>query len=130
MARSWQPIGGGDTAPPAGAYSSAIRAGDFVFVSGQVPKDPRSGAIADGDVRAQTRQVIANLRAALAAADATLDDLVSVTAYLASIDDWNAFNETYRELLSAPYPTRTTVGADLHGFLVEISAVAYAPHNQ
>lgn len=127
MPRSWQPISGGDIAPPAGAYSSAIRAGDLIFVSGQVPKDPATGRIVDGDVRAQTRQVMANLGTVLAAAGAGLEDLVSVTAYVANIDDWAAFNETYRELLSEPYPTRTTLGAGLHGFLVEISAIAYAP---
>lgn len=127
MAPFWQPIGGGDLPQPAGAYSPAIRAGDFIFVSGQVPKDPQTGAIVEGGVAAQTRQVIANLERALGAAGAGLADLVAVTAYLADIGDWNAFNEVYRELMPPPWPTRTTLGAGLHGFLVEISAIAYAP---
>lgn len=128
MARSWKPVETtGSVAPAAGAYSPAIRAGDFVYVSGQVPKDPATGSMVSGGVGPQTKQVIANLRAALAAAGASLEDVVAITAYLASIDDWDAFNNAYREAMPKPFPTRTTVGAGLHGFLVEISAVAYAP---
>lgn len=124
--RSWQPVTPADGAPaPAGAYSPAIVAGDLVFVSGQVPKDPATGQVVDGDVGAQTRQVLANVAAVLAGAGATLDDVVSVTAYLANPDDWGAFNEVYRDVFRAPYPTRTTVGAALRGILVEISAIAY-----
>lgn len=128
MARSWKPVeAAGSIAPPAGAYSPAIRAGDFVYVSGQVPKDPATGSMVSGGVGPQTKQVIANLGAALAPAGATLEDVVAITAYLASIDDWDSFNDAYREAMPQPFPTRTTVGAGLHGFLVEISAVAYAP---
>lgn len=125
--RAWMPVQAGQDSPaPAGAYSAAIRAGDFIFVSGQVPKDPRTGKI-EGDVAHQTRQVLENLRAVLASAGATLDDVVSITAYLADIGDWDAFNAAYGEVFRAPYPTRTTVGAQLHGFLVEISAIARSP---
>jgi 2-iminobutanoate/2-iminopropanoate deaminase len=115
-----------DAPPPAGAYSPAVRAGDLVFVSGQVPKDPRTGAIVGSDVVEQTRQVIANAERALAAAGATLGDVVAVTAYLASTDDWAAFDGVYRELLRPPWPTRTTVGAELRGLLIEISTLAVA----
>jgi 2-iminobutanoate/2-iminopropanoate deaminase len=122
--RAWQPVQpAADAPPPAGAYSSAILAGDLIFVSGQVPRDPRTGELPDGVV-AQTRQVLENLRAVLAAAGASLDDVVSITAYLAHIGDWEEFNAAYRDVFRPPYPTRTTVGAHLHGFLVEISAVA------
>ena len=124
-ARSWQPVAPGPGAPsPAGAYSAAIRAGDLLFVSGQVPKNPETGRI-EGDVAAQTRQVLANLAAVLAGAGATLDDVVAVTAYLADIADWDAFNRVYSETFRPPWPTRTTIGAGLHGFLVEINAIAY-----
>jgi 2-iminobutanoate/2-iminopropanoate deaminase len=77
-----------------------------------------------GDVAQQTRQVLENLRAVLEGAGATLDDVVSVTAYLADIGDWETFNAVYGEVFRRPYPTRTTVGVQLHGFLVEISAIA------
>jgi 2-iminobutanoate/2-iminopropanoate deaminase len=72
----------------------------------------------------QTRAVLENVRRVLAAAGATLDDVVSVTAYLQEIGDWGEFNEVYREAFTVPYPTRTTVGASLHGVLVEITVVA------
>ncbi len=123
---TWTPIKlGADVPPPAGAYSPCARAGDFLYVSGQVPRDPRSGATIGSDVVEQTRQVVSNLESVLAAAGAQLSDVVSVTVYLASPDLWTAFNGIYRELMPQPYPTRTAVGASLRGFLVEISAVAY-----
>jgi 2-iminobutanoate/2-iminopropanoate deaminase len=111
-------------AAPAGAYSPAVRAGPLIFVSGQVPKDARTGELRGADVREQTRAVLDNVERVLRAAGAALDDVVSVTAYLASIDDWGGFNEVYREVFRPPYPARTTVGAQLHGFLVEISVIA------
>jgi 2-iminobutanoate/2-iminopropanoate deaminase len=122
--RSWQPVqSAADSPPPAGAYSPAILAGDLIFVSGQIPKDPRTGTIPDG-IEAQTRQVLANLRAVLETAGASLDDVVSITAYLSDITLWDDFDRVYGQTLVAPFPTRTTVGAQLHGFLVEISAIA------
>ena len=126
--RSWQPVAPTADAPaPAGAYSAAIRTGNLIFVAGQVPKDPATGDIVAGDVGEQTRQVLANAARVLEAAGASLADVVSVTAYLARIEDWNAFDSAYREAMRPPYPTRTTVGADLHGFLVEISLIAAMP---
>lgn len=123
---TWTPIKlGADVPPPAGAYSPAVRAGDFLYVSGQVPRDPRSGATIGSDVVEQTRQVVSNLEAVLAAAGATLSDVVSVTVYLATPDLWTAFNGVYREVMPQPYSARTAVGASLRGFLVEMSAVAY-----
>jgi 2-iminobutanoate/2-iminopropanoate deaminase len=65
------------------------------------------------------------VKGALAAAGATLDDVVSVTVYLADVDDWTKFNDVYKEIFRPPYPTRTAIGANLRGILVEISAVAY-----
>jgi 2-iminobutanoate/2-iminopropanoate deaminase len=123
--RHWRPARTAPDAPPAaGAYSPAVRAGDFIFVSGQVPKDAATGRI-EGDVAHQTRVVLANLGAVLAAEGATLNDVVSVTAYLADIGEWDAFNAAYSQVFGAPYPARTTLGAGLHGFKVEINAVAY-----
>lgn len=124
--RRWQPITlGSDVPPPAGAYSPAVRAGPFVFVSGQVPRDPRTGALVGDDVAEQSRQVLRNLEAVLAAAGAALTDVVSVTVYLANEDDWGTFNDVYRGVFGAPYPSRAVVGAQLRGILVEVSAVAY-----
>ena len=116
----------GAAAPaPKGAYSPGVRAGDFVFVSGQVPRDPRTGALVGADVRTQTRQTLANVAGVLAAAGAALTDVVSVTVHLADVGDWAAFDGVYRETFSPPYPTRTVVGAALRGILVEVTAVAY-----
>ncbi len=124
--RQWQPVRlGDDVPPPAGAYSPAVRAGGFVFVSGQVPRDPVSGKLVGDDVESQTKQVIANVSRALQAAGASLADVVSVIVYLADIDDWGRFNTVYKEIMPQPYPTRTALGANLRGILVEISAVAY-----
>lgn len=124
--RAWTPVTlGPEVPPPAGAYSPAIRAGQFLYVSGQVPRDVKTGATVGADVVEQTRQVIGNLEMVLAAGGATLNDVVAVTVYLADPDLWTAFNGAYKELMPAPYPTRTAIGASLRGFLVEISAVAY-----
>lgn len=124
--RQWQPVMlGGDVPPPAGAYSPAVRAGGFVFISGQVPRDPASGDLVGDDVESQTRQVLANVQRALEAAGASLADVVSMTVYLDDIDDWARFNEVYKTVMKPPYPTRTALGAQLRGILVEISAVAY-----
>ena len=123
--RNWTPIQLDDEfPPPVGAYSPAVRAGNLVFLSGQVPKDPRTGAIVGEDVGEQTRQVLENAERALTAAGATLGDVVSVTAYLSNMEHWGDFDAVYREILRPPYPTRTTVGVDLHGFLVELSFIA------
>lgn len=124
--RAWSPVEpGGAVRPPAGAYSPVVKAGPFIFLSGQVPKDPRTGTTIDGDVAEQTRVVMENSRALLQAAGASLDDVVAVTAYLADMGDWQAFDDVYRTFFSEPRPTRTTVGADLRGFRVEITIVAY-----
>lgn len=125
--RTWSvPELGAGRPKPAGAYSPVVRAGDLLFVSGQVPKDPETGEMPEG-VAAQTRAVFRNLSLVLEGAGASLADVVSVTAYLASIEDWAVFNEEYARQFEPPYPTRTTLGAGLHGFLVEINAIAYAP---
>ena len=123
---AWTPIHLPSDVPlPKGPYSPAVRAGDFVFASGQVPRDPVTGALAGDDVATQTRQTLSNLQRVLEQAGASLADVVSVTVYLARADDWGAMNAVYAEAFHAPFPSRTTVGAELRGILVEISAVAY-----
>lgn len=123
--RAWHPVPTGTIPAPVGAYSRAVQAGPFIFVSGQVPRDMESGELLGEDVVTQTRAVLENVRRVLEGAGASLDDVVSVTAYLDDPDDWTAFNEVYREAFRPPYPTRTTVGAALRGIKVEISAIAY-----
>jgi 2-iminobutanoate/2-iminopropanoate deaminase len=129
--RSWSPVTlPAEFRPPAGTYSPAVRAGNLLFVSGQVPRDPRTGEMNGADVREQTRTVLANTARVLEAAGASLADVVSVTAYLARIEDWDAFNEAYRAAFTPPFPSRTTVGAALRGCLVEISVIAVIPEDR
>jgi 2-iminobutanoate/2-iminopropanoate deaminase len=104
-----------------------VRAGDFIYVSGQTPRDPVTGALGGSDVASQTRSTLGNLQRVLEQAGAGLADVVNVTVYLQRSDDWDAMNAVYREYFRGPHPSRTTVGADLRGILVEVSAVAYRP---
>jgi 2-iminobutanoate/2-iminopropanoate deaminase len=124
--RAWEAVKLGK--PPVGAYSPAVRAGDFLFLSGQVPTNADTGELIGSDVATQTNAVLDRIERVLMAAGARLSDVVSVTAYLADINDWNEFNNVYRTRFEPPFPARTTVGAGLHGFLVEISVIAYLPH--
>lgn len=113
---------------PAGPYTPAIIAGDFVFVSGQGPLKPGSREIVEGDVRVQTRQVLENIRSILAAAGCTMADVVKVNAHLADMKEFAAYNETYREYFPEPFPARTTVQSVLPGpFSVEIDVIAMRP---
>jgi len=123
---TWSPVFlPADVPLPKGPYSPAVRAGNLVFVSGQVPRDLVSGALVGDDIATQTRQTLSNLHRVLEQSGASLADVVSVTVYLARADDWGAMNTVYAEMFHAPYPSRTTVGAELRGILVEVSAVAY-----
>jgi 2-iminobutanoate/2-iminopropanoate deaminase len=92
-----------------GPYSQAVRAGDFLFVSGQIPLDPATGAFVDADVRAQTRRVLENLSAIVAAAGVSLGRVVKTTVYLLDMNDFQAMNEVYATFFSAPAPARATV---------------------
>lgn len=124
--RNWQPITlGPDVPAPAGAYSPGVKAGRMVFVSGQVPKDPRTGAVVGDDIASQSRRTLENLRNVLEAGGASLRDVVMVTVYLANEDHWGEFNSVYKTVFEPPYPARAVVGAGLRGILVEISAVAW-----
>lgn len=101
-----------DAAPRAiGPYSQAVRAGDLLFVSGQIPLDPSTGAMVEGDVAAQTHRVFANLRAILDAAGASFDQVVRTTVYLADMNDFATVNEVYGTYFSSPAPARATIQA-------------------
>ena len=101
-----------DGAPKAiGPYSQAIRAGSLLFLSGQIPLDPATGAMVEGDITAQTQQVFANLKAVLAEAGASFDHVVKTTVFLADMNDFATVNEIYGTYFSSPAPARATVQA-------------------
>ncbi len=116
-----------DNAPRAiGPYSQAIRAGGFVFVSGQIPLDPRTGQLVGSDVKQQTRQVLENVRAILEAGNSSMDRVVKCTVFLASMDDFGPMNEEYGSFFQGQPPARSTVQAARlpRGALVEIDVIA------
>jgi 2-iminobutanoate/2-iminopropanoate deaminase len=94
-----------------GPYSQAIRAGDFLFVSGQIPLDPATGALIEGDVAAQTHRVLRNLGAILSAAGTSFDHVVKTTVYLADMSEFAAMNEVYASYFPSPAPARATIQA-------------------
>ena len=112
-------------ASPIGAYSQGIRVGDFIFVSGQGPLDPETGQIVGTTVEEQTARVLENLKAILAAGGATMANVVKVSAHLSDLSLFERYNKVYATYFPDPKPTRTTVGSQLLGILVEIDAIAY-----
>jgi 2-iminobutanoate/2-iminopropanoate deaminase len=110
---------------PAGAYSPGLRVGDFVFVSGQGPSNPATGLLAGDAIEEQTAQVLENIKAILEAGGATMADVVKVTAHLSDLAHFDRYNKVYATYFPDPKPTRTTVGSQLKGILVEIDAIAY-----
>jgi reactive intermediate/imine deaminase len=119
-----------DSAPKAiGPYSQAVRSGNTVYLSGQIPLDPATGELVGGDITAQTRRVFANLAAVCAAAGGSLADLVRVGIYLVDLGDFSAVNAVMAESCTQPYPARSTieVSALPRGARVEIDAVMVLP---
>jgi 2-iminobutanoate/2-iminopropanoate deaminase len=98
-----------DAPAPIGPYNQAIRSGDFIFCSGQIPLDPATGELVPGDVGAQTRQVMKNISAVLAAADATFENVVKTTIFLLDMGDFSAVNAVYGEYFTGLAPARSTV---------------------
>ena len=92
-----------------GPYSQAVKAGPLLFLSGQVPLDPVSGQMIDGDIAAQTRRVFENLGAVLDAGGRSFADVVRTTVFLADMNDFAAMNEVYGQYFKEPYPARATV---------------------
>jgi 2-iminobutanoate/2-iminopropanoate deaminase len=110
-----------------GPYSQAIRVGDFLFASGQIPLDPATGQIVAGGVAEQTHQVLQNLGAVLRAGGAGYGQVVKTTVYLADMGEFAAMNEVYGTYFSAPAPARATVQAARlpRDVRVEIDLIAY-----
>ena len=101
-----------DNAPAAiGPYSQAVTAGNTIYVSGQLPIDPATGAFAGEDIATQTRQSLCNIKAILAAAGADMSNVVKTTVLLADIADFAAMNAVYAEFFTAPYPARAAFQA-------------------
>ena len=94
-----------------GPYSQGIKAGGLLFVSGQIPIDPATGQMIDGDIAAQTHRVFQNLQAILEAGGATFDHVVRTTVYLADMNDFAAMNDVYATYFISPAPARATVQA-------------------
>jgi 2-iminobutanoate/2-iminopropanoate deaminase len=111
---------------PIGPYSQAVVAGNDVFCSGQIPIDPQTGKLIDGDVAAQTERVLENLRAVLAAAGASFDDVVKTTIFLTDMGDFAAVNAVYEGAFGRAKPARSTVAVAAlpRGASVEIDCIA------
>jgi reactive intermediate/imine deaminase len=93
-----------------GTYSQAIRTGNLVFLSGQIPLDPATMEVATGDFAARARQVFENLAAVAKAAGGTLDDVVKLTIFLTDLDDFGTVNAVMSEFFAEPFPARAAVG--------------------
>ncbi len=117
-----------DSAPRAiGPYSQAIRAGDTVYLSGQIPLDPATMTLVEGGIEAQATRVFENLKAVAAAAGGTLDDAVRVTIFLTDLGQFGAVNEVMIRYFREPYPARVTVGVSAlpRGVAIEVDAILY-----
>jgi len=117
-----------NTAPAAiGPYSQAIKIGNFVFISGQIPILPATGEIVQGDIKVQTRQVLENLRCILEAADSSLDKVVKTTIFMKDLNDYTAINAVYKEFFPNKPPARAAVQAARlpKDAGVEIEAIAF-----
>jgi 2-iminobutanoate/2-iminopropanoate deaminase len=114
---------------PRGPYSPAVRAGDFIFVSGQGPIDPATNQVQLGNIREETRLVLTNIGRILESCGASLADVVKCSVFLAEGKDFAAMNEVYASFFGEHKPARTTVACEfaLPGMKVEIDCIAYKP---
>ena len=121
-----QAINTGNAPTAIGPYQQAIKAGELIYTAGQIPIDPKTGEFVSGGIVEQTRQVLDNLKAVLAAGGSSLDRVVKATVFLKNMADFGAMNEVYAEYLGESKPARSTVAvAELpRGALVEIDLVA------
>jgi 2-iminobutanoate/2-iminopropanoate deaminase len=111
---------------PLGPYSQGIKTGDFLFVSGQGPIDPKTGKMVELDIEKQTRQVLQNIKAIVEAGGFSLMDVVKVSIFLKNASDFQKMNEVYKTFFQEKPPTRTTLQAEFvaPGMLIEVEAIA------
>jgi 2-iminobutanoate/2-iminopropanoate deaminase len=113
---------------PRGPYSPAVRAGDFIYVSGQGPIDPLTDKLSNGDIQHETRIVLSNIKRILEACGATMADVVKCSVFLKDGSEFKAMNEVYTEFFAANRPARTTVVCQfVSDMRVEIDCIAYKP---
>lgn len=128
---SLRPIVSDRASSGTGGYTPALVAGDYVFVSGQGPLDPATLQVRGTTVAEQTRYTLQNVLALVEAAGGRPEDIVRCGCYLASIDSFDEFTAAYEEFFThRPRPTRTTIGCQLSGILVEIDCIAYVPQER
>lgn len=121
-----KPITTGDAPRPIGPYSQAIESGNLVFVSGQIPLDPKTGELVEGGIKEQARRVIENIRAILRAAGLDLNNVVYSVVFLRDLGTFNDFNEVYSTYFNESKPARTTVEVSNlpRGALIEMTVIA------
>ena len=112
-----------------GTYSQAVRAGDTIYLSGQIPLDPASGEMTEGGIAEQVRRVFDNLKAVAEATGGSLNDVVKLNVYLLNIKDFPVINELMSGYFDEPYPARAAIGVAAlpRGAAVEMDAVIYLP---
>lgn len=113
-------------------FSEAVRAGDFLFLSGAIGEDPATGKLAEGGIQPEARQTLKNIQGVLEANGASLGDVVKCTVFLADIAEWPAFNAVYREFFKKPFPARSALGASglALNARVELECIAYVPQKR
>jgi len=113
-------------------FSEAVRAGDFIYLSGQIGDDPATAKLPPGGIEPESRQVLANVKHVLEANGASLNDVVKCTVFLADIAEWATFNTVYREFFKKPFPARSALGASglAMNARVELECIAYVPQKK
>lgn len=132
MGKTIERIAVPNTPKPQGPYSEVIRAGDFLFVSGQGPIDPATNEFSFGDIRHETKLVLQNIQKIVEGCGAKLSDVAKCSVFLADAADFNAMNEVYKTFFGAAPPTRTTVQATLvePRMKIEVDCIVYLPSSR
>tara|TARA_Y100000739_G_C20517393_1_gene422429 strand:+ start:403 stop:792 length:390 start_codon:yes stop_codon:yes gene_type:complete len=124
-----QPIHSNEAPNAIGPYSQAVRVGDIVYLSGQIPLDPQTMEVVEGDIGARARRVFDNLAAVMQEAGGSLSDIVKLTIYLVDLEQFGQVNEVMAEYFDAPFPSRATVAVAAlpKGAPIEVEGVAHLP---